>query len=54
VRTPELLGHRFIIAMSSLRRPRLARRRLELESELQLVTDAREPASSAPDAEQEL
>jgi hypothetical protein len=54
VRATELLGHRVIIAMSSLGRPRLARRRLELESELRLVVDVRYSASSAPDAEEEL
>ena len=54
MRPPELLSHRFIIAMSSLGRPRLAWRRLELKSELQLVTDASQPASSASDAEEEL
>ena len=40
MRALEPLGHRFIIAMSFLRRPRLAWRRLELQSELRLIVPA--------------
>ena len=54
MRARELLSHCFIIAMSFLRRARLARRRLELESELCLVVGARQSAPSPPDAEEEL
>ena len=54
MRPPELLSHRFIIRMSSLRRPRLARRRLQLKRELRLIVPARYSASSAPETEEEL